>query len=384
MQKVLPTRPGADRAAAALVRVELRDFRNHARLALDLQPCSLAITGPNGVGKTNLLEAVSMLAPGRGLRRARLADMARDGAAGWTLGFMLRIDGARTLRIGTGWARGGKRRVRVDGEEAASTLRLGDVLAVHWLTAAMDGLFNAGASVRRRFLDRLVAGMNPGHTVLVANWERASRQRRELLKLGRLEDAWLESVERAMAEAAVAVAHARLAAVSVLGEAVADGAGSFPAADIEVRGAVERLLESAGAGAAPERLQAMWRAARPADQASGRTSAGPHRSDLVVRHRNRGMEAARCSTGEQKALLISLVLAAVRVETGRRGTPPLVLLDEVCAHLDPQRRAALAAELDALGAQIWLTGADASSFRDFRHVQPVPLKAVRAVQGAVH
>ena len=381
MQKVLPTRPGADRAAAALVRVELRDFRNHARLALDLQPCSLAITGPNGVGKTNLLEAVSMLAPGRGLRRARLADMARDGAAGWTR--LQRGSTARARCESAPRARGGKRRVRIDGEEAASTLRLGDVLAVHWLTAAMDGLFNAGASVRRRFLDRLVAGMNPSHAVLMANWERASRQRRELLKLGRLEDAWLESVERAMAEAAVAVAHARLAAVSVLGEAVPTAPGSFPAADIELRGPSNECWSPLSAGPPPGPCS-VWRAARPADQASGRTSAGPHRSDLVVRHRNRGMEAARCSTGEQKALLISLVLAAVRVETGRRGTPPLVLLDEVCAHLDPQRRAALAAELDALGAQIWLTGADASSFRDFRHVQPVPLKAVRAVQGAVH
>ena len=382
MQKVLPTRPGADRAAAALVRVELRDFRNHARLTLDLEPRSLAITGPNGVGKTNLLEAVSMLAPGRGLRRARLADMARDDTAAWVLSFVLRT-GERTVRIGTGWSRGGKRRVRIDGQEADSTLRLGELLAVHWLTAAMDGLFNAGASVRRRFLDRLVAGMNPDHAALTANWERASRQRRELLKQGRLEDVWLGSVERAMGAAAVAVAQARLEAVSVLGDAVAGAAGSFPVADIGVRGGVERLLEATGPTAASERLQALWRAARPTDQASGRTSTGPHRSDLIVHHRNRGVEAARCSTGEQKALLISLVLAAVRVETARRGAPPLVLLDEVCAHLDPQRRAALAAELDALGAQIWLTGADAGSFGDFRHVQPVPLKAVRAVEGAV-
>ncbi len=383
MQETASARAGAKRPAAALLRVELHDFRNHARLVLDAQPCSLAITGPNGVGKTNLLEAVSMLTPGRGLRRARLADMARDGTTGWTLGFVLQT-GAGTVRIGTGWSRSNKRRVRIDGLEAASTLELGGFLAVHWLTVAMDGLFHAGASARRRFFDRLVAGMNPAYVAKVASWERASRQRRELLKLDRTDDRWLESVERAMGEAAAAVARARLDAVTVLEAAIADGTGSFPAADLEVRGLVERLVQTSGPAAAIERLQALWRAERSRDQVSGRTATGPHRSDLAVRHRNRGMEAGRCSTGEQKALLISLVLAAVRAETARRGAAPLVLLDEVCAHLDPMRRAALAAELEALGAQIWLTGTDPGSFSDFHHVQPVPLPAVRAVDGAMH
>ena len=383
MQKVSPTRPGPGRVTAALTRVELSDFRNHVRCVLDLEPCSLAITGPNGVGKTNLLEAVSLLAPGRGLRRARFGDMARDHASGWTLSFVLQA-GKGATRIGTGWIRGAKRRVRIDGVEAPNTLRLGEALAVHWLTVAMDGLFNGGASVRRRFLDRLVSGMNPGHAALVANWERASRQRRELLRQGRLEDVWLDSIEQTMGDAATEVAQARLAAVAMLGEAVADGVGSFPIADLEARGTVERLLDTHGADSVSERLQARWRQARPGDQAAGRTSTGPHQSDFVVRHRNRGIEAARCSTGEQKALLISIVLAAVRVETERRGAPPLVLLDEVCAHLDPLRRSALAAELEDLGAQIWLTGTDSDSFRDFRNVQPVPLKAVRAVEGSLH
>ncbi len=382
MQTVVPVPADADRPAAALTRVELHDFRNHARLVLDLQPCSLAVTGPNGVGKTNLLEAVSLLAPGRGLRRARPADLARDRTDGWRLGFELRF-GDGSVRVGTGWSRGCRRRVRIDGVEAPSTLGLGDLLAVHWLTASMDGLFAAGVSARRRFLDRLVAGMDPAYAAAAAQWERAARQRRELLRQDRTEDRWLESVERAMGEAAAAVAQARLEAVAALAAAMADGSGSFPVPDLAVRGAAERLLLASGPAAAAERLQALWRAGRPGDRLSGRTATGPHRSDLVVRHRSRGVEAARCSTGEQKALLISLVLAAARAETARRGAPPLVLLDEVCAHLDPVRRTALAVELDALGAQIWLTGTEASTFGDFREVQSVALPVVRAVEGTL-
>ncbi len=378
MQGVLPTTSGSSCAAVSVVRIELGDFRNHARLTLDLAPCSLAITGPNGVGKTNLLEAVSMFAPGRGLRRARLAEMAREGTAAWTASMLLDA-GGQTLRIGTGWSRGAKRRVRIDGVEAENTLCLGKVLAVHWLTAAMGGLFDGSASARRRFLDRLVSGMNPDHAVMVAKWVRASRERSELLQKDPLQNAWLDSVERTMADAAVGVAQARLDAVAVLQKAVADGVGAFPAAGLEVRGRVERVLAAEGAAGASQQLRALWRTARDADQASGRTALGPHRSDLAVVHRNRGVAAARCSTGEQKALLVSMVLAAVRVETARRGAPPLVLLDEICAHLDSRRRTALARELEALGAQIWLTGTDASTFSVFRDVQPVPLSTIRTV-----
>lgn len=361
-------------AGAAVRRVEVADFRSHAAFALDLEARPVALTGPNGVGKTNLLEAVSMLAPGRGLRRARFAAMARDGTAGWTVAAEVET-GGRSVRLGTGWTADGGRRVRIDGGEAASG-RLAEILSVQWLSPSMDGIFNDTPSARRRFLDRLVAGTDPGHLARATAWERAARERRGILERDGA-DSWLRPVERAMGEAAVRLAASRLEGAARLGAALAERTGPFPAAELEVRGAVESLLGGLGPDGAAERLADSFARERDGDLRSGRTASGPHRSDLFVRHRARGEDAARCSSGEQKALLVSIALAAARVESARRGAPPLVLLDEACAHLDARRRDALAGELGALGVQAWLTGTDEDLFRAFRDAQPVRMRPVR-------
>jgi len=346
-------------------RLDLTEFRNYAALRLELDGRPVVLTGPNGAGKTNLLEAVSFLSPGRGLRRARLGEAGRQGATRrWAVA--ARVSGpAGAVDLGTGLAEGeeGERRiVHVDGQPASGPVALGLHMAVAWLTPQMDRLFVEGASARRRFLDRLVYGFDPDHARRVAAFERAMRDRNRLLALGG-EARWLTAQEETMAEQAVAVAAARRDGIQRLQAALARNAGPFPRADIAVSGLVETWLDDQPAVAVEDRYRALLAGQRPVDAAAGMALEGPHRADFVVRHAAKDQPAGLCSTGEQKALLIAIVLANARLTAARRGSAPILLLDEVAAHLDRARREALFDELLALGGQAWLTGTDAELFR---------------------
>ena len=359
----------------AVTRLDVTEFRcyAHARLELDGRP--LVLTGPNGAGKTNLLEAVSYLAPGRGLRRAALPEVTRRGASpGSVWAVSAKVAGARGhVAIGTGLdpaapAAASRRLVRIDGRPAAGQAELGSHLAVVWLTPQMDRLFLDPAAQRRRFLDRLVFGFHPDHAATLASYERTMRERARLLKDPRPDAGWLTALEDRMAADGIAVAAARRDVVAKLRAAAPapTAVGSpFPQADVAMSGAVDAWFDEMPALAAEEALRRALRDHRPVDAAAGMTSDGPHRSDLVVHHADKGMPADQCSTGEQKALLIGLVLANARLLAAERGTPPLLLLDEVAAHLDAARRAALFEQILMLGAQAWLTGTDAQLFDAF-------------------
>lgn len=349
----------------AVLRLSLSDFRCYRRLRLDVESRPVVLTGSNGAGKTNLLEALSFLVPGRGMRRASLGDLARHGleaGAPWAVAAQL-ADGSE---IGTGREAGAERRtVRLDGQPA----RPGDLagrLSALWLTPAMDRLFTEGAGGRRRFLDRMVFGVEPGHAAQASAYEHAMRERSRLLKAGGGDSSWLAALEDGMARHGIAVAAARLRTVTRLDAACRQGLGPFPAASLVVTGDVETWLAAGMEPAqAEERLRSALRQARPRDEAAGGATLGPHRSDMAVRHAARDMPAGQCSTGEQKAVLVAMVLAQARVQAAGTGRAPLLLLDEVVAHLDDIRRAALFDELCALGAQSWMTGTDEILFDGF-------------------
>jgi DNA replication and repair protein RecF len=379
---------GADRGAAdspersAVVRLSLTDFRCYDRLRLDADPRPAVLVGPNGAGKTNLLEALSFFVPGRGLRRARMSDVSRRGApAAGASG--LRWAAAATfstptgpVEIGTGFEaaaedeEGGRRLVRVDGAPARSQSVLGEMFAAIWLLPEMDRLFVEGASERRRFVDRLVAAFDPSHGTRLNDYEQAMRERTRLLRddrngLRSADGKWIGALERRMAESGVALAAARRAFVQRLAAACELGVGPFPAASVTLTGDVETWLDGASALQAEDRLCEALAASRAADREAGRALVGPHRADIEVVHLQKGLPAALCSTGEQKAVLISIVLAHARLVALDRGTAPLLLLDEIAAHLDAERRAALFDEICAIGAQAWMTGTDLTLFEAF-------------------
>ncbi len=362
-------RAGAESRSPGLAvrRLALSNFRCYASLRLEVEPRLVVLTGPNGAGKTNLLEALSFLAPGRGLRRARLEEVDRRGSGGrWAAAAVLAVAGG-VLEIGTGrdpeaGEAAPRRIVRIDGKPARSQSELARHLSVLWVTPDMDRLFQEGAGARRRFLDRMVYGVDAEHAARIAAYERSLKERARLLGDGCRDEAWLAALESAMAETGVAIAAARRALVRRLEAALAFGCTPFPAAAIELRGTLEGWLNEGPALDAEERFKALLSAARPEDAAAGGAADGPQRSDLAVRHLASGLPAALCSTGEQKALLLSLVLAHARLESGERGSPPLLLLDEVGAHLDRVRRAALYEALAALGSQAWLSGTDEAMF----------------------
>jgi DNA replication and repair protein RecF len=342
----------------AVRRLTLGDFRNYAELRLEPEADMLVFTGANGAGKTNLLEAVSLLVPGRGLRRPRLGELARHETP------------AGLSDVGTGMApaendgASERRTVRIDGETARSQAALADVMSAHWLTPQMDRLFQEGASARRRFLDRMVFGWDAAHAGRVAAYEQAMRQRLKLLRGTRAPDtSWLAALEETMAAKGIAVAAARLDVVGRLASAAAEGWGPFPGADIELQGDLEGWLVGGPALAAEDRFRDALAGGRGEDARTGRTASGPHRSDLCVRHRPKDQDAALCSTGEQKALLIGLVLANARTRAAAEGGVPVLLLDEVAAHLDESRRSALYEALTGLGGQVWLTGTEIDLFR---------------------
>jgi DNA replication and repair protein RecF len=364
---------GAAPALLAVRQVRLTDFRNYRQLRLDCGPEPVVLVGANGAGKTNLLEALSFLVPGRGLRRARLDELARrpsgeePAASSWAVAATLDTPEGR-LAVGTGIefprAEGGlaRRLVRIDGRPATSQTALGLHVAAVWLTPQQDRLFLDGPAERRRFLDRLVTALHPEHAADVAAHENAMRQRSRLLGEGNRDPHWFTVLEDTMARHGVALAAARADTVQRLDAAARLGVGPFPRASLAMAGEVDGWIASMPAIDAEDRMRAELAAGRLRDAATGTTSCGPHRSDLGVRHLDLDLPAADGSTGQQKALLVSIALAHARLVALARGRPPLLLLDEIAAHLDAERRAALSDEIVALGAQSWMTGTDAGLF----------------------
>ncbi|NUQ19277.1 MAG: DNA replication/repair protein RecF [Sphingomonas sp.] len=332
---------------AVVSRLSLTDFRSYASASLEPGPGFVLLFGENGAGKTNLLEAVSMLAPGRGLRGAPLSDMQRQGGSGgWAVAARL---GESDIGTGTLAAAPERRQVRINSAPA-SVNSLSERLSVLWLTPAMDRLFTGSAGERRRFLDRLVLALEPAHAHHSTRYDAAMRARNKLLTDERWDETWLGSLEAAMAEHGAALAEARARTVAALEQRLANAPDDeFARASIGLEG-----WEASD-------LAALLGASRQRDAAAGRATEGPHRQDLAVAHRAKQMPAASSSTGEQKALLLGLVLAHAELVTDRRGEPPILLLDEVAAHLDPKRRAALFARLEARG-QVWMTATEESLF----------------------
>jgi DNA replication and repair protein RecF len=352
-------------------RLTLTHFRNYRVAGLQARGDLIVLVGPNGAGKTNCLEAISFLAPGRGLRRATLEDVAdNQGDGSWAVS--AEVEGAlglATLGTGIDPPRGDtstSRRCRIDREPVTSAAAFGDHLRMVWLTPAMDGLFMGAASERRRFFDRLVLAIDSEHASRVSALERSLRSRNRLLEVRNYDDHWCDAIERETAELAVAVAATRgQTAVKLAAMLRARGqASAFPSAEIALDGWMENALLGEPATAVEDRYRALLRDNRMRDAAAGRTLDGPHLTDLQVIYAPKQMPARDASTGEQKALLIGLILAHAALVAEMTGIIPLLLLDEVVAHLDPGRRVALFDELTKLGAQVWLTGADPAAFGD--------------------
>ena len=369
--------PNATQVAPRLwvERLALTGFRNYASLNLELAATPLVLTGPNGSGKTNVLEAVSLLAPGQGLRQAPFSDLGRAGGeGGWSVS--ARVHTAfGPVTIGTGQIasegqseRASGRLVRIDGETKTGSGALADYVEMVWITPATDGLFTGAASERRRFLDRLILCFDPSHRTRAGRFERAMAQRNRLLSDGVTRGAQLDGLEIMMAEMGIAIAAARAEAVAALSSVIdarreRDPGSPFPWSVVGLEGAVDRDLASRAAVDVEDGYARLLRDVRERDRGAGRALDGPHRSDLAVSHGPKAMAAKLCSTGEQKALRMGLLLAHAELVAARRdGMTPMLLLDEVTAHLDVDRRAALFDELMRLGTQAWMTGTDHQAF----------------------
>jgi DNA replication and repair protein RecF len=375
--------------ASRIRRLILTNFRSYRAATIATSANLVVLTGPNGAGKTNVLEAISFLSPGRGLRRAQLdevafaegdgenggpLDGARDAALGRSWAVSAEVDGALGLAtLGTGIEPGFaeeaafSRKYRIDREPVGSAAAFADHLRVVWLVPTMDGLFLGPASERRRFLDRLVLAVDATHATRVSALERALRSRNRLLENREPDAHWLDAAEHETAEVAVAVAAARAETVRRLASALAARRGAqfaFPSADIALEGWMEAMVLASPAVEVEDRYRAVLRENRARDAAAGRTLDGPHLTDLAVYYREKAIAARDASTGEQKALLIGLVLAHAALVGEMTGTAPVILLDEVVAHLDPARRSALFDALEQLGSQVWMTGADPVAFAD--------------------
>lgn len=357
-----------------VARLTLSDFRNYDRLALDLGPGPVVFTGQNGAGKTNLLEAVSFLTPGRGLRRAQLSDVARSGtAAGFAVHAHVEGPGG-DVEIGTGTAGGngepgeGGRKVRINGATARSADAMLEWLRVIWLTPAQDQLFTGPAADRRRFLDRLVLSVDPGHGQRALAYEKAMRGRNRLLADDAHDDSWFEAIEAQMAEAGTAIAAARAELVrlmtAMVGRQPQDG--PFPKALLAISGTLEQDVGDRPAVDVEEEFRTALARGRARDRAAARTLEGPHRSDLLVRHAPKDQAAEFCSTGEQKALLVGMVLAHAQLVGEIAGLAPILLLDEIAAHFDADRRAALFDILERLNCQYFATGTETGLFESLR------------------
>jgi DNA replication and repair protein RecF len=357
---------------ARICRLMLTNFRSYHAASIAVAGDLVVLAGPNGAGKTNLLEAISLISPGRGLRRAEASELAfNEGDGSWAVS--AEVAGALGLAtLGTGieppgGENGPLRKYRIDREPAGSAAAFADHVRVIWLIPAMDGLFLGPASERRRFLDRLVLAVDAAHAARVSALERALRSRNRLLESLRPDAHWLDAAEHETAEIAVAVAAARAETVRRLAGALAARRAAetaFPAAEIALEGWMETQVLEQPAVEVEDRYRAVLRDNRSRDAAAGRTLDGPHLTDLAVYYEPKGIPARDASTGEQKALLIGLVLAHAALVADMTGLAPVILLDEVVAHLDPGRRGALFAALGRLGAQVWMTGADPAAFAD--------------------
>ena len=355
----------------------LSNFRNYSSARIDLGPAPVVLLGNNGAGKTNLLEAVSLLAPGQGLRRAPFPHLARmKGSGDWAVAAHVHTPNG-TVDIGTGQLPGSNtatspgrvgRLVRIDGQPQSGSGALADWVEMVWLTPATDGLFTGPASERRAFLDRLTLCFDPGYHTRAGQFERAMRQRNRLLQDGVTDGAQFAGLELVMAETGVATAAARAEAATALGASILtrrdrDPNSPFPWSRIALDGWLEQQLSEKPAVDVEDAYLAALKGGRERDRAAGRALVGPHRTDVLVEHGPKSMAAALCSTGEQKALLIGLVLAHAELLAERReSAAPILLLDEIAAHLDEFRRAALFAEILRLGAQAWATGTDRQAF----------------------
>ncbi|MFZ2099672.1 MAG: DNA replication/repair protein RecF [Oricola sp.] len=350
--------------------LKLTAFRNYASLSATFEAKHVVLTGPNGAGKTNLMEAVSFLSPGRGLRRAQLSDIPLAGSSD---GFAIHATlerGDESFSIGTGTGAGDQlqRRVRINGTNARSADELLDLCRIIWLTPSMDGLFTGPAGDRRRFLDRMVLAIDPAHGRRAADYEKAMRQRNRLLEVPATAqtEAWLTAAETQLAALGSAIIAARQEMAGLLARLVAERRGNddpFPSAVLTIEGDLEQAArEGVSAGEIEERLIVELGGGRHRDRAAGRTLTGPHRAEFAIRHEQKDMPAVYCSTGEQKALLTGLVLAHAALTRTVSGMAPIMLLDEIAAHLDPARRAALFDRIDAVGGQAFMTGTDRALF----------------------
>lgn len=353
---------------AHIASLRLTDFRSYSSLDITLNGAPVILFGPNGAGKTNLLEAVSFLSPGRGLRRAKMEDLARregeNTASAWGINAQV---GDRRISVGQVPEYPKRRIVRLEGKNATGS-QLGQLLTLMWLTPAQDRLFTGPASDRRKFLDRFSLVHAPSHGLASLRYEKARSERNRLLSDGVTDRGWYDALEADMATQGAHVAQARAITVTRLIEEIERRAAAkdndvFPKAIVTLEGEAEEQFQS---GLAFEDVESYIRetlaSERPLDQRAGRTLRGVHKSDLRVRHCEKNMPAEDCSTGEQKALLIGLTLAHARAQS---ESSPILLLDEVAAHLDIDRRAALIEELIALGTQVFMTGTDASLFEAF-------------------
>jgi DNA replication and repair protein RecF len=361
-------------AASRIARLILQDFRTYASLDLTVSRPLVALVGENGAGKTNVLEAISLFMPGRGLRRAELGEMARNEGPG-SFAISVTLDAPYgEHRLGTGLepqsenARA-SRICRVDGMPASSPTAFAEYLRIVWLTPDLDALFRGAAGDRRRFLDRLVLAVDAEHGTRVNALERALRSRNRVLEENPDDRLWLDALEREVAELAIAVAAARRETVERLATLILETreeGSPFPFAMMGLEGEIDALIATLPAVDAEDRYRALLRDNRSRDRAAGRTLVGPQASDLLVRHGPKDIPANTASTGEQKALLIGLVLAHARLVASMSGIAPFVLLDEVAAHLDPRRRAGLYDALQSLGGQVWMTGADPGLFTELQ------------------
>ncbi len=363
-----PTGGAGKPARVSISRLKLAQFRNYENLSLRLGPSHVVLTGENGSGKTNLLEAISFLSPGRGLRRATYTDVTRNDAPdGFAIHAAIETEEG-SVDVGTGLAGNAPgdtaRRVRINGVTASSADDLLEYSRILWLVPSMDGLFTGPAGDRRRFLDRMVLAIDPAHGRRVADYEKAMRSRNRLLTEERGNSAWLDAIETPMAELGIAIAAARAELMRLINgmiERLPDDS-PFPKADCILNGELEARIGIESATDVEETFRRALHDGRTRDRAAGRTLDGPHRSDLLVRHRPKGMPAELCSTGEQKALLIGLILSHARLTGELAGMAPILLLDEIAAHLDEGRRAALFDIIEELGGQAFMTGTDRALF----------------------
>ena len=348
--------------------LSLQNFRNYDEARFEnIQSGFVILHGANGAGKTNILEAISLLSPGRGIRSARVQDIQNsEKPSPWGLSSRIATDGG-DVKIGTGLdVQTSRRTIRINGAPAKSQTALSDYVACVWLTPQMDRLFMESVGTRRRFLDRMVFTFDPGHSGRVARYENAMRQRAKLLEEGNSDPKWLSGIEAQMAETGIAISAARIDFIERLQNAIDKGEQNeeqfFPKARIHLKGTVEELLNNTPAVEAEKLLKYQLEESRNHDRQNIGTATGPHKTDMQVYFASRNMLAGQCSTGEQKALLIGLILAQARMMAAERGFVPILLLDEIAAHLDEERRGALFERLQALNSQVWMTGTDTKSF----------------------